>query len=228
MPDFSKMWGGPAFALSIELGPLDQKDLAISALKALWKAPGVHGPWSKRTEVGLSPPDRKAPLDGLGQLELDGDFSAGFSAHLIAERNAYDGSPSAELVRFHGSFGEGADWLTIDVPVPMIGASPNDSWALSVTSHVQVALLCEAFARIADAIFAAAPFRCGVVGEEVSGCWRSPTPNRVALAVADYSPQAVLTAEVIENRGGFFLAPGLWNEIAPRVAPMRLGSGLLL
>lgn len=94
MPDFSKMWGGPAFTLSMELGPLDQRDLAISALTALWKAPGVHGPWSKRTEVGVTQPDRGAPLDGFGQLELNDDLSVGFGPNIITERNADDGSPS--------------------------------------------------------------------------------------------------------------------------------------
>lgn len=151
----------------------------------------------------------------------------GFSSHLVSERNAYDGSPSDELVRFHGGFGEGADWLTIDVPVPMIGALPSASGALSVTSHVQVSWLCDAFARVADVIFGAVPFRCAVVGEEVSGCWRSPTPSRLALATPDYPPQAVLSADVTEKRGGFFLSPEVWSEISPGVAPTRLPSGLL-
>lgn len=88
-------------------------------------------------------------------------------------------------------------------------------------------MLCDAFSRIADVVFTATPFRCAVLGEEVSGCWRSPMPNRVALAVPGYPPQAVLTADVVEKRGGFFLAPGLWDEIRPSVTPKRLGSGLL-
>lgn len=226
MPDLSQLWGGPAFDLSVELGPIGQADLAVRALKALWAAPRVAGPWSERSKVGIAPPDRRAPLDGCGQITLDDGVTVGFFVSAISEKDAYDGSPSTEQVRFHGGFGEGADWLTIGVPFPMFGASSNDAWGLSIGSpHVQA--LCDAYVEIADAIFLTAPFRCAVIGEEASGCWRSPTPRRIALAVPDHGPDAVLTSEIIESRGGFFLSPALWAEIGAHVEPVKLRSGLL-
>lgn len=40
-------------------------------------------------------------------------------------------------------------------------------------------------------------------------------------------PLAVMTAEVIEKRGGFVLPPELWKQLKPTVDPTVLSSGLL-
>src|SRR5207237_176156 len=62
---------------------------------------------------------------------------------------------------------------------------------------------------------------------EASGCWRRPTPTRREEAHHGYPPLALLSAEVIEKRGGFFVSPEIWAQLAPATVPAVLSSGLL-
>ena len=65
------------------------------------------------------------------------------------------------------------------------------------------------------------------MGEEASGCWRVPTPVRMAEAEQGYPHLAVLTAQAVEERGGFVVKPEMWRRLAPRAEPVILPSGLL-
>jgi len=53
-----------------------------------------------------------------------------------------------------------------------------------------------------------------------------PTPARAHEAHQGYPPLAVLTAEVIEARGGFVLPPELWTQLASGITPFIMSSGL--
>jgi len=151
----------------------------------------------------------------LGILRADGDVpDLQFIAYLIGEQQ------QAHLP-------EPSDWLTLGFRVRELGShwAIDNSWC--VATQPWLSLLCTAFANLADHIFAEVEFVYGVMGEEVSGCWRHSTPARAHEAHQAYPPIAVLTAEVIDERGGFVVPPALWTKLRPETRPTVLRSGLL-
>lgn len=47
------------------------------------------------------------------------------------------------------------------------------------------------------------------------------------LGSGGYSSLAVLSTEVVEERGGFVVTPDLWRRLTPRADAVALPSGLL-
>jgi hypothetical protein len=62
--------------------------------------------------------------------------------------------------------------------------------------------------------------------EILDGQWEV-APRRTHRAHQGYPPLAVLTFEVLEDRGGIVVAADLWQQLAPGIAPVTLPSGLL-
>ena len=120
-----------------------------------------------------------------------------------------------------------SDWITLDIPASALAAvwPVNNTWSIAENSWLLP--LCCALADVADHVHARAPILGGVMGEEASGCWRVPTQTRVSEAEQGYPPLAVLTAEVIEERGGFVVTPELWGQLTPHASTDTRSSGLL-
>lgn len=158
---------------------------------------------------------------------LNKEISIPFSAYEITEGNSLkienhrDDLYSDTLEREH------SDWLSIGIPVALLKRffQVDESWI----SERQPWLvdLCEAFANVADHVHSKVPIWTGAIGEEISGSWRRPTEKRQACAVQDYPPLALMSANVIETRGGVLLSQDIWNDLKSNVEPVVLPSGLL-
>jgi hypothetical protein len=196
---------GPEFDLSLELGPTGGDTRGNAALARLWMCANVDGPW-------FDPISPNGPECQFGMLKM-GDIAPAvpFIVHWIQEQRASE---------------EPSEWLTLGIPVRALRAVwPVDgSWR--VATQPWLSTLCSALAVIADHVHARVPFSVGVMGEEASGCWRRPTPVRAREAHQDYPPLALLSAEIIEERGGFLVAPELWAQLVPTAIPAVLPSGL--
>lgn len=206
---------GPAFDLSLQLGPAVDEARIAAAAEVVWACPMVAGPWSVSSRIGKIGPLRPDPSERgrrlnqsrFGLLTVDKAGSAlPFVLSLIHDRS---------------------DWLTLAVPVAELRSryAVNDTWV--VADQPWLVSVSHVLATVADHVHHRTPIQMGVVGEEASGCWRSPHSERDEEVCPDYPPSAVLTTDVIEQRGGFVVPPKLWQQLAPRVTPVALSSGLL-
>jgi len=206
---------GPAFDLLLQLGPAVDDAQIAAAAEAVWTCPMVAGPWSVSSRIGKVGPLRPDPSERgrrlnqsrFGLLTVDEAGSAlPFVLSLIHDRS---------------------DWLTLAVPVAALRSryAVNDTWV--VADQPWLIPFSHVLAAIADHVHRRTPIQMGVVGEEASGCWHSPYSERDEEAFQNYPPSAVLTTDVIEQRGGFVVPPKLWLQLAPRIAPVVLSSGLL-
>jgi len=210
---------GLSFDLSLELGPAGDRERGNKAIEHLWTCTGVSGPWA-----GSIVPN--GPECEFGILEMFDVASLPFIVQCIQESCASD-HDLAQPIKFGIQTREPSDWLTLGFPVRALRSwwSVDGSWR--VVTQPWVLALCSALAGIVDHLYARAPFCVGVMGEEASGCWRRPTPTRREEAHHGYPPLALLSAEVIEKRGGFFVSPEIWAQLAPATVPAVLSSGLL-
>ena len=119
-----------------------------------------------------------------------------------------------------------ADWLTLGIPVAAfrLRYAVNDTWV--VAQQPWLVSLSRALADVANHVHRSAPILVGVVGEETSGCWRRPQPESGETTFPEYPLSAAVAADVVERRGGFVVPPDL-QQVAPKVVPVVLPSGLL-
>jgi hypothetical protein len=212
---------GAHFGLSLEIGPAGNDQRVVEAWSALWvcASPHIDGPWEESECIGdaqrvLSGEQRDRPVHRrYGVLTLGDPFPAlPFGFYWIREDKK-----AAE---------EPADWLTLGIPITALQMLPSFDGSWSIATQPWLATVCRALAEIADHIYSHAHLVVGVMGEEVSGCWRRPTPRRTRRAHQSYPPLAVLTSEVLEDRGGIVVAADLWQQLAPGITPVTLPSGL--
>lgn len=228
---------GPSFGLSLELGFAGRDERMAAALSAFWTCPGVEGPWTEPGDIGRPERHRLSSGSDIGRAPY-GLLTIGvatppipFVLHCIREERArqskFDPNSSGVQIQFGVQTQEPSDWLTLDVPVRALATlwPVDDSW--SVASQPWLVQLCRALADIAGHVHGHAPLLGGVMGEEASGCWRVPTLRRADEAEQGYPPLAVLTAQAIEECGGFVVTPRLWRQLAPCAEPVTLPSGLL-
>jgi hypothetical protein len=224
--------GGPDFDLSLELGAAGDDQHVAAALSALWTCPVVDGPWADAAAIGVTEqqgsvsewPDTKRWRFGLFRMD-DITLSLPFVVHCIREQKA----PAEQLaakIQFGIQTQEPSDWLTLGIPIGVLRSvwSVDNSWVTDNQPWLRD--LCLLLAGIADHVHQGAGIVVGVMGEEASGCWRNPTAARAHEAHQGYPPLALLTAEVIEARGGFVLPIELWKRLAPGINPCIMPSGL--
>ena len=218
--------GGPDFDLSLELGAAGDDAHVAAALSALWTCPLVDGPWADAGAIGVA--DQQGPVSEwldtkrwrFGCLRMNAiSRSIPFMVRHVREQHA----PAEQLA---AKTQEPSDWLTFAIPVGVLRSawSVDNSWITDNQPWLRD--LCLLLAGIADHVHHGVRSVAGVMGEEASGCWRNPTSARALAAHQGYPPLAVMTAEVIEARGGFVLPIALWKRLAPSVDPCIMPSGL--
>lgn len=185
-------WSGSFYELALELGPSGDDALALQALRALWSRPEVRGPWRVWSDFDTDPitPSSTDEYRLYGCLRLDDGAEVGCMSHLI---------------RVEGE----SDFLDLSIPIGMLELRFPVSHPLDVATNPWMVRFDERLARIGAAIYGAAPFRLGLLGEEASGV----------------SSAAALTAHDCE-RGGFLVPAPLWRRLGPKRQPMRLANGL--
>lgn len=179
----------------------------------------MKGPWAEPGDIGQTAPGGDFVALRFGLLTADlAKHSLPFNAWLVREERApaaepSPADPSAVKIEFGVQTQQPSDWLTLGIPVRALAVTRpvDNSW--SVESQPWLLPLCRALAAVADHVHARAPVLGGVVGEETSGCWRVPTQTRAGEAEQGYPPLAVLSAEAIEERGGFLVTPDLWRRL---------------
>jgi hypothetical protein len=214
---------GAHFSLSLELGPAGDDRRVSEAWSALWTcpSPSIDGPWERSDQIDdtqqrihIGGQHNEPPGRSFGTLTLGAPFPPWpFGFYSIREDEKTRDEPS--------------DWLTLGIPVSAIQLLPSFDGSWSIITQPWLATICRALADIADHINRHSPIVLGVIGEECSGCWRKPTARRIRRADQAYPPVAVLTTQVIEERGGILVTADLWRELAPRIDPITLPSGLL-
>lgn len=214
LPD-DPLFLGPEFDLSLQLGPAGDDARVAAAAEAVWTCPAVAGPWSVSSRIGKGQPLRPDPSERgrrlnksrFGLVTVDGEAGCAlpFVLHLIRDHS---------------------DWLTLGIPVAALRTRYVVDYTWTVADQPWLAPLSRALADVADHVHRHAPILTGCVGEEASGCWRNPSFDAGEKADQDYPPLAELTAEVIEQRGGFVVPLALWRQLAPKAEPVVLASGL--
>lgn len=230
--DPTSLTGGPDFNLSLELGAVGDDTHVAAAVSALWTCPAVDGPWEDADAIGL------AEKRGLTRDWLDTKLwrfgilkaayqtsSLPFIVYFIREKTA-SAEQLAEKIQFGIQTQSPSDWLTLGIPIGVLRRKwqVDDSWITDKQPWLQG--LCLLLADVADHVHRHAQILAGVMGEEASGCWRNPTPARTHEAHQGYPPLAVMSADVIEARGGLVLPSELWKRLAPNADPLVMPSGL--
>ena len=220
---------GPWFDLSIELGTGLAGDRVLGTLQsALWESPRVIGPWLRPEDIGLT--DRAdATANGESLKMLYGQLTATdlpilpFALSWIREgsMSAWSGVTRPEI-----EYEDPARWLRLSIPVGIIAAVWDVDHTWCAASQPWLIRLCRILADVADFAYSRAPILGGVMGEEASGCWRTPTPGRLPLSTRDYPPLALIDAQAVIERGGFVIAPTMWDELGYSEPHVILESGL--
>lgn len=150
---FPDSWYGSYYELAMELGPTGNDAHLEVALKALWRAPGLTGPWSSRGSFSELPDAVVgADLEHIlyGVATVGAHQPIGVVMHVVREP-------------------QGSDWVDICFPTGMLNhlyaleyplySHPN-SWRSEIDAFL---------VKIAASVFASCPFRLALIGEEVSG-----------------------------------------------------------
>ena len=187
-------WRGSYYELALELGPYGDDALLRQALEALWRQPELRGPWRERSHFGRDP-DQSVAVPGnaalYGCLALDTGECVGCVSHVVRVETE-------------------SDWLDLSIPTGMLGLRFPVVYPLDLATSPWIATVDRVLVRIAAAIYAAAPFRLGLVGEEASGA----------------SSAGEVTAQECE-RGGFLVPDDLWRRLEPNRKGDRLPPGLV-
>lgn len=193
-------WYGSWYDLAIEVGPAGDDRRLLEALGAVWRAPGLRGPWPRPDAgAGARPVDVHLPLAFedvqrlYGVLHLAGHGPLGCLSVVVREE-----SPG------------GADWLDVSVPTSMLRHEFPVRYPLIRTDNPWLREIDRALLLIADAVYAAAPFALALVGEEASG-WTSARE---------------ITAEYVAQAGGCLLPPALAHRLRLDGAAAVSPSGL--
>jgi hypothetical protein len=213
--DADTLFLGPEFDLSLQLGPVGNDARVSAAVEAVWTYLAVAGPWPVSSRIGKTKPLYPDPSGRIlqrsrfGLLTVDASEPAlPFVLRLIRDRS---------------------DWLTLGIPITALRSlyPLDESWI--VAKQPWLGPLSQILAGVADHVHRRESILMGVVGEEASGCWRSPTLESGGdpRPDPDYPPIAILTADVIDHRGGFVVSPELWRELDPKSDAVAMPSGLL-
>lgn len=187
-------WHGSYYEFSLELGPCGDDALATRALKTLWRQPELRGPWLERTRFSADPDQIivDSQLGGLyGCLALDGGEDVGCISHLVRVETE-------------------SDWLDLSIPTGMLELRFPVSYPLDTVTNPWLAAVDRVLVLIAAAVYAVAPFRLGLIGEEASGA----------------SSAGEVTAQDCE-RGGLLVPDELWRKFDPKRKGERLHPGLV-
>jgi hypothetical protein len=226
---------GAAFGLTMELGAAGNSRRRARACEVLWSSALVDGPWLDAASLGIQSrrvqiTDACAPDERhyCGVLRIAGSVDEiPFAMHAMSDDSSLAGGNGAQGSVQKMAGPELSDWLTIDVPVALLNRFFRVDRSWKVESQPWLWDLCMAFAKLADHVHSMVPICSGAIGEEISGAWRRPTESRNGHDVQGYPPLALMSANVIETRGGVLVPPDLWNDLRPSVEPIVLPSGLL-
>ena len=194
----------------------------------LWTCPSVDGPRAVAGDIGVSGQlgtARDWQNDAnwrFGTLRMDGVTPPlPFIVYCIRERKA-SAKQMSEKIKFGIQTKNPSDWLTLGIPIGVLCSAWSVDYSWVTANQPWLSDLCARLAGIADHLHRRAPIASGVMGEEASGCYRRPTFARALEAHQDYPPLAVLTAEIVEARGGFVIPSRLWALLAPRATSITM------
>jgi len=185
-------WSGSYFELALELGPAGDDAQARRAVSALWRHSALVGPWQRKEAFGARPTAAVpgvAPLYGC--LSLPDGNELGCLSWFIRDE-------------------PGSDWLDLSIPLGMLEATFAVAHPIDRATNPWIATLESTLVAIAASVFAEAPFRLGLLGEEASGAYAA----------------SELTAERCEI-GGLLVPSATWEAHAPKRVPSIAAPGLL-
>jgi hypothetical protein len=209
---------GPHFGLTLELGAAGDDERFIRATSAFWRCPLVTGPWREAVELGNR--ESIAPAEKF--------FGMKAAYGLLTARADQPLLPFAlyQIREGRDSEAEPADWLTLGIPVAALPSPELGEFSWSLKEKPWLVDLCRTLAVVASHVHGHVRITAGAIGEEISGCWRRPTSNRELEADQGYPPLALLSADAIDQRGGFVIPDGLWEQLGPSAVPELLSFGL--
>jgi hypothetical protein len=178
-------WHGSYYELAMEFVPRSDDTRLLAAIRALWSAPDLRGPWRKREDFGK---ESRLPA----ALEADG------SNHLYGVLQLTDGSELGCLSMTVRE-ADGADWLDFCVPTGMLRRAQPVQSPVTRRANPWLMALDERFVALAERIYAVAPFALAAIGEEVSGEWRAATITAAKLARGGIILPPALQAQFAED-----------------------------
>jgi hypothetical protein len=218
----------------MELGKAGDDLRSATACEAFWDCLSVDGPWTDSATFGDI--NRRDPVvtQCVATKTCYGLLHVGnvvkpipFAAHLIRDSGSIANENGTAEPSMQTPASELSDWLSIDIPETVPGDLYQVDGSWTVASQPWLMDLCAALANLADHVHSRVPLCSAAIGEEVSGSWRHPTDSRRLHADQNYPPLAVMSADVVETRGGVLLPLDLWGELKPKAQPINMSSGLL-
>lgn len=186
-------WSGSPYELQLELGPGGDDQRLRAAMDALWSHPTLSGPWSAWSTFGAAPESPAAgdlvrPLYGCARLDPE---KLGCVSSVVREET-------------------GSDWLCLNVPTGMLERVFEVRYPVEPETNRWTRRLDRFLADLGARVYAAVPFRLGLVGEEVSGVLYGET-----IVPEDCQHRVLL------------LPDALWQKLALRLPYERLAPGLI-
>jgi hypothetical protein len=207
-------WYGSFYELAMEYYPRGGDARLLAALHALWSDSSLFGPlespyyYAEVEATLLSPPlppesaQRAVPsvpipdaLDPVGPNNLYGLLMI-------------PGRPQIAIICGMVREEYGSDWLDFCIPMGMLDLIMNINYPLSYSTSSWMEEVNGALARLADTIYAVAPFDLAYIGEDVSGLWRAGEIKGATL-----------------EAGGVFAPPSLVRRLQPQAPSLILPSG---
>lgn len=178
-------WYGSYYELAIEVSSAPDDAALAAAVQRLWTAPQlVGGPWRDRMAT-----DAIAALPDVAPGGMESVYG------MVRIPELGDVRCVSWILREEGG---GADWVDLCIPSAALPwPFPQD-------------VLDAALVPLATHVWAAAPFRLALIGEEVSGMWSAETITPDALTHGGVLLPEPLARRLGAGPAAAEVAPGLW------------------
>lgn len=201
-------WLGSFYELSMEYRPSGDRARLLAAVRALWRAPYLAGPypspydqphegspewWAAQRMAFEQPYRQPGPLPE--PLALPEALEAG-DADLLQGTVTL---PGRHAMGCHVQItwdAAGADLLQLEIPVGMLELAFEVDYPIMPATNPWVPEVEEALRQVGEAVYAAAPFALALIGEEVAGNVQAPN---LTVERARYGGSLLLPASLAER-----------------------------
>ena len=194
-------WLGSYYELAMEFYPAGDDRRLLAALRGLWSDGCLSGPLDSPynypveeiTLLSVPAPDEPA-LRAITAVPLPDSLDACGPDHLYGLMTI----PSYPTIGIDCSIvreEQGSDWLSLSIPTGMLEHIVTVDYSLSHEKNPWMDDVDESFLRLADSVYAAAPFDLALIGEQVAGLQRAGT-----CTAADIDIGAILVPPILAQR----------------------------
>jgi hypothetical protein len=217
-------WLGSKYELAMEFYPAGDDTRLLAALHDLWSDGNLAGPLEspynypeeELTLLSVPAPDEPA-LQAITAVPLPDRFGPGDPDHLFGLMTI-PSYPAIGIECFTVREEQGSDWLYLGIPTGMLEHIVSVDYSLSHEKNPWMDDVDEHFLRLADSVYAAAPFDLAIVGDQVDLAY-------IRQQVAGHQRADTFSAVGLDE-GGILVPPTQAQRFRSRTAPRVLPSGV--